>query len=71
MTKLQYRGVVYDNATHEHPSSAPVEHVYRGQHFDAPLNHEAADVDVDVELHYRGHLYHHRAAEAAAAVRQG
>ena len=71
MTKLHYRGVAYDNATHEHPSSTPVDHVYRGQHFDAALNHEAAAVDTEVELQYRGQVYHHRAAEAAAEVQRG
>lgn len=71
MTKLQYRGVAYDNAAHEQPSAAPVEHTYRGQHFDAPLKHEAAAVDATVELQYRGHHYHHQAAEAAAQVNNG
>lgn len=71
MTKLQYRGVAYDNATHEHLSPAPVEHTYRGQHFEAPLSHEAASVDTEVELQYRGHHYRHQAAEAAAQVNNG
>jgi hypothetical protein len=71
MTKLHYRGVSYDNATHGHPSSAPVEHTYRGQHFEAPLRHEAAASDTEVELQYRGHTYHHRAAEAAQQVNEG
>ncbi|MFM7086868.1 MAG: DUF4278 domain-containing protein [Cyanobium sp.] len=70
MTRLQYRGVAYDNSRHEQPSSAPVEHIYRGQHFEAPLCHEAAVPDTEVELHYRGHVYHHRAAEAADQVRR-
>jgi hypothetical protein len=70
MTKLQYRGVAYDNATHEHLASTPVEHTYRGQHFEAPLNHEAAPVDPSQELHYRGHVYHHQAATAADQVNQ-
>jgi hypothetical protein len=61
MTKLQYRGVSYDNATHEHLDSTPVEHIYRGQHFEAPLSQE---------LHYRGHVYHQRAANAADQVHQ-
>ena len=71
MSKLQYRGVTYDNATHEQPASNPVEHAYRGQHFEAPLRHEAASVDTAVDLQYRGHHYHHRQAEAAAQVNQG
>ncbi|MBD1195432.1 DUF4278 domain-containing protein [Vulcanococcus sp. Clear-D1] len=71
MTKLQYRGVSYDNASHEQPSPQPVDHAYRGQHYDAPLRHEAAPVDTEVELQYRGHAYHHRQAEAAQQVNQG
>ena len=71
MTKLQYRGVSYDNATHELPSPQPVDHAYRGQRYDAPLRHEAAVVDADVELQYRGHAYHHRQAEASQQVNQG
>ena len=70
MTKLQYRGVSYDNATHEQPSTQPVDHAYRGQHYEAPLRHEAADVDTNVELHYRGQAYHHRQAEAARQVNE-
>ncbi|MFZ9607194.1 MAG: DUF4278 domain-containing protein [Vulcanococcus sp.] len=68
MTKLQYRGVNYDNATHEQPSSQPVDHAYRGQHYEAPLRHDAAPVDESLELQYRGHAYHHRQAEAANQV---
>ena len=71
MTKLQYRGVSYDTANHEQPAATPVEHAYRGQHFEAPLRHEAAAVDVSVDLQYRGHHYHHRQAAAAAQVNQG
>ncbi len=71
MTKLQYRGVAYDNASHEQLPTTPVEHTYRGQHFEAPLSHDAAPVDTDVELQYRGHHYHHQAAQAAAQVNNG
>lgn len=67
-SQLRYRGVAYDANQHEHPSPQPVEHVYRGRHFEAPLKHEAAEVDPALELHYRGHVYHHRAAEAAQQV---
>ena len=70
MTRLQYRGVAYDNASHDHPSANPVDHIYRGHHFQAPLNHEAAPVDPLQELHYRGQVYHHQAAAAAAQVNQ-
>jgi hypothetical protein len=47
-----------------------VDHAYRGQHYSAPLRHEAADADTSTELHYRGQVYHHRAAEAASAVNE-
>lgn len=67
-TKLLYRGVPYDASQHEHPSAEPVAHVYRGQHYSAALNHKPAPVDPDLELHYRGQLYHHRCAEAARQV---
>lgn len=67
-TRLQYRGVPYDPRQHEQPSDEPVEHVYRGQHFAAPLRHAASPLDPSVELHYRGHVYHHRVEEAARQV---
>lgn len=66
--KLRYRGVAYDASQHEHPSAQPVDHIYRGQHYEAPLKHEAAPADPELALHYRGHVYHHRAAEAARQV---
>lgn len=62
MTRLLYRGVSYDNSRHEQRPVAPVDHVYRGHHFHAPLRHEAAPVDPALELHYRGHEYHHHGA---------
>ncbi|MFM2158028.1 MAG: hypothetical protein RLZZ124_502 [Cyanobacteriota bacterium] len=70
MTRLQYRGVSYDNAQHEQPSATPVDHAYRGLHYSASLRHEAAPVDTGLELHYRGQVYHHRQAEAAREVNQ-
>ena len=66
MTQLLYRGVSYDNSRHEQPSTAPVDHAYRGHHYNAPLRHEAAHVDPDLELHYRGHVYHHPAEQHQA-----
>lgn len=60
MTRLQYRGVSYDNSRHEQLPDTPVEHIYRGSHFNASIRHDAADVDPDLELHYRGHVYHHQ-----------
>lgn len=71
MTKLQYRGVGYDNAQHEQLSSEPVDHAYRGQHYNAAPRHEAAPVNTDVELQYRGQHYHHQQAEAAQQVNNG
>ncbi|MCP9816928.1 DUF4278 domain-containing protein [Synechococcus sp. GreenBA-s] len=71
-TTLRYRGVAYDPAARQHPQAAsaqPVDHVYRGHHYSASLQHAAQAVDPALELHYRGSVYHHRLAEAAAAVR--
>lgn len=70
MTKLRYRGVSYDNDQHEQPTTTPVDHAYRGQHYTAALRHEPHEVDSDVELHYRGNVYHHRQADAARDVEQ-
>jgi hypothetical protein len=62
MTRLQYRGISYDNSRHQQPPATPVEHIYRGHHYNSSLRHEAAPVDPALELHYRGHVYHHQAA---------
>lgn len=67
-TKLHYRGVAYDANQHEHPSAQPVDHIYRGQHYEAPLKHEPAAVDCELEFHYRGHVYRHRAEVASRQV---
>ena len=69
-TYLRYRGVSYDPAQHEQLSNAPVDHIYRGHHYNAATRHEAAPVDPDVLLAYRGHVYHHRQAEASRQVQQ-
>jgi hypothetical protein len=70
-TQLRYRGVSYDPSQHEKLSDTPVEHSYRGRHFDAAARHEAALTNTEAELHYRGTVYHHRQAEAAQQVNQG
>ena len=62
MTRLLYRGVSYDNSRHQPLPATPVEHIYRGQHFSAPLRHQPAPVDPALALHYRGNDYHHPAA---------
>jgi hypothetical protein len=69
-TKLRYRGVSYDPAQHEQPPTQPVDHVYRGRHFDASLRHESAPANTEAELHYRGTVYHHRQDQAARQVEQ-
>ena len=61
MTRLQYRGIRYDKVLRQQPSSVPVDHAYRGLHFNSALLHEAAAVDPDRAFHYRGHHYQHRA----------
>ena len=63
--QLRYRGVSYDPAQHERLSDTPVEHAYRGHHFEAATRHEPATTTADAELHYRGTVYHQRQAEAA------
>jgi hypothetical protein len=67
-TPLRYRGVPYEAGHHELPSEQPVDHTYRGTHYQAPLRHEVRPPDPEVELHYRGSVYHHRASEAARQV---
>ena len=66
MTKLQYRGVSYDNAKHQPPASTPVEHAYRGLRYASSLRHEPAATNLNHEFHYRGHVYHHRDGAASA-----
>jgi hypothetical protein len=61
MTRLQYRGIRYDKVQRQQPSATPVDHVYRGLHFNSTLLHEAAAVDPDRSFHYRGHEYQRRA----------
>ncbi|MEB3306537.1 MAG: DUF4278 domain-containing protein [Cyanobacteriota bacterium] len=69
-TFLRYRGVKYDPTRHEQLSNAPVDHVYRGHHYDSAPRHEATAPDSEVVLTYRGVSYHHRKAEAARQVQQ-
>jgi hypothetical protein len=59
MSQLLYRGIRYDSRHPETRTAVPVEHVYRGTHFNAPLHHSPAAVNPHQELHYRGHAYHH------------
>lgn len=61
MTRLQYRGIRYDTVQPQQPSAIPVDHAYRGLHFNSSLLHEAAAVDPNRSFHYRGHEYHHQA----------
>lgn len=63
-----YRGISYKPTAHEHASSSFVEHVYRGKRYQAPLNHEAVKPDENIELHYRGSVYHHRKLEASSSI---
>lgn len=58
-----YRGIAYDPAQHERLSSQQVDHTYRGNHYEAPLQHQVADQNT-VELHYRGSVYQHRQQQA-------
>jgi hypothetical protein len=59
---LCYRGLRYDHTHDELPSPAPIDHVYRGHHYDAPLRHQPSPVDGALDLIYRGTHYHHHQA---------
>ena len=65
MVQLKYRGVDYDTTQRPGLSDQPVEHVYRGIHFNKAPRHEA-DVLSDrlVRVSYRGTVYETRIAEA-------
>lgn len=65
--RLRYRGVAYDASIHEQASDRPVEHVYRGHAYVAPLRHQAAPADPSVDLCYRGHHYRSHRAHMQAA----
>lgn len=56
-SQLCYRGLAYDKASHETPSSRSVDHTYRGHHYQASLLHEVAPSATTAELCYRGHHY--------------
>jgi hypothetical protein len=57
-TLLRYRGLPYEKAAHEKPSSRPVEHTYRGNHYLAPLLHEVTPSHPSPDaLCYRGRSY--------------
>ncbi len=43
------------------------ERTYRGQRYEAPLKHDARPADTEVELNYRGQVYHHRQNDAATS----
>ena len=65
MIQLKYRGVDYDTTQRPDLSDQPVEHVYRGIHFNKAPRHQA-DVlsDRPVRVSYRGTVYETRVAEA-------
>lgn len=64
MVQLKYRGVDYDTNQRSDLSNEPVEHVYRGIHFNQALRHEAdALSDQSVRVSYRGAVYETRIAE--------
>lgn len=56
-TPLRYRGVSYGADSHEQASDRPVNHIYRGQTYLAPLRHPVARADQQADLCYRGHHY--------------
>jgi hypothetical protein len=70
--QLVYRGVPYGSHQHQPLASVEaVEHVYRGVHYSEPLRHEPLPVDESLELHYRGHVYHHRQQQAQLDLQAG
>ncbi len=62
MTTAQrtYRGIAYNPSEHECASNKFMDHIYRGNHYQAPLKHDPSQANEKVELHYRGSVYHHR-----------
>lgn len=66
MVQLKYRGVDYDTTQRPDLSDQPVEHVYRGIHFNKAPRHEADTLsDQPVLVSYRGAVYETRIAEAS------
>ena len=63
-SSLRYRGISYDPRCHEQPSDLPVEHIYRGHHYNSSLHHAAAPVNTQAMLRYRGIAYHQQATHA-------
>lgn len=65
MSQLLYRGLPYDRNIQDSRPSDALDHVYRGHHFLAPLQHRVPAVDPAREFHYRGHIYRHQQAAQA------
>ncbi len=57
-SSLCYRGLPYDHSHDEPPSAVPVEHIYRGHHYAAPLRHQPSPAHEERDLVYRGTHYH-------------
>lgn len=67
MVQLKYRGVDYSTASRDVPSDQPLDHVYRGVHFNSAARHQPdAPADEPVRLSYRGATYETRCAHLAA-----
>ena len=64
-----YRGINYNPDEHETASRSWVEHVYRGKRYQAPLKHDPAENNPNIELHYRGSVYHHRKETAQNSIK--
>ncbi|TGG83815.1 MAG: DUF4278 domain-containing protein [Aphanocapsa feldmannii 277cV] len=62
MVSLTYRGVTYDTTAHEAISTVPVDHVYRGVHYNEALHHDVPRAAQTVKLTYRGKVYQARCA---------
>ena len=67
MVQLKYRGIDYNTEQRDVPSDRPVDHVYRGVHFNRSALHQPdAHADRPVRLSYRGTSYETRRAQSAA-----
>lgn len=61
MSQFLYRGIAYDRARRDQRPAVALEHVYRGHHFNTPLQHAATGPDPSRHFQYRGHDYQHPA----------
>jgi hypothetical protein len=66
MSEFFYRGVSYTRDRRDPRPSDALEHVYRGHHYSAALQHSATSPDPTRPFQYRGHDYRHPSAGQAS-----